>query len=106
MKKFLFLLIIGLSLSGTAAAAMLQDTRIEIGSHETAQNPGEATDRLEWFFTSSDLKSANTGQEANVLIKEEIDGQAGQVNKTTLVVMAAAVVFAYWLNKKKKQEFD
>ncbi|MDE4083636.1 hypothetical protein PO902_00905 [Planococcus maritimus] len=106
MKKFLFLLIVGLSLSSTATAEMLQDTRIEIESRETAQNPGEAADLLEWLFTSSDLKSANTGQEANVLIKEEIDEQAGKVNKTTLAVMAAAAVFAYWLNKKKKQEFD
>lgn len=106
MKKFLFLLIVGLSLSSTAAAEMLQDTRIEIESPETAQNPGEPADLLEWLFTSSDLKSANTGQEANILIKEEIDEQAGKVNKTTLAVMAAAAVFAYWLNKKKKQEFD
>lgn len=106
MKKILLFLVVGLSLSSPACAESIDDLWSETGNGETSLSYMEATKRLEWISTSSGLKSANVEREANVLIKEEIDEQAGKVNMITLAVMAAAAVFVYWLNRKKKQEFD
>ncbi len=106
MKKILLFLVVGLSLSSPACAESIDDLWNVTGNGETSLNYMEATKRLEWISTSSGLKSANVKREANVLIKEEIDEQAGKVNMITLAVMAAAAVFVYWLNRKKKQEFD
>lgn len=106
MKKILLFLVVGLSLSSPACAESIDDLWSETGNGETSLSYMEATKRLEWISTSSGLKSANVERQANVLIKEEIDEQAGKVNMITLAVMAAAAVFVYWLNRKKKQEFD
>jgi|GEM_PF-5874791 len=104
MKKVLLFLVVGLSFSSPAYAEWLDGLRNEPGIGETLSSYDEDTIRLEGPSASTGLLSANT--EANVLIKEEIDEQAGKVNGMTLAVMVAAAVFAYWLNKKKKQEFD
>lgn len=105
MKKILLFLVVGLSLSSPACAESIDDGWDETRD-ETSLSYMEAWVKLEWLSTSSGLKSANAEQEANVLIKEEIDEQAGKVNLITLAVIAAAAVFVYWLNRKKKKEFD
>ncbi|WP_211654062.1 hypothetical protein [Planococcus alpniumensis] len=104
MKKILLFLVVGLSLSSPACAELLDGLWNELGNGETLSSYDEAPIRLEWPSALTGVLSANT--EANVLIKEEIDEQAGKVNGMTLAVMAAAAVFVYWLNRKKKQEFD
>lgn len=100
MKKILFLLIVGLSLASPVSAEWMAELWNGAHSEQSAINASEAP---EWIAANG-LLAVNT--EATVAIKEEIDEQAGKVNEMTVTVMAAAAVFAYWLNKKKKQEFD
>lgn len=101
MKKILFLLIVGLSLASPVSAEWMDELRNDTRSEKPAINASEAPERI---AASNGLLAINT--EATVVVKEEIDEQAGKVNEMTLTVVAAAAVFAYWLNKKKKQEFN
>lgn len=101
MKKILFLLIVGLSLASPVSAEWMAELWNGAHSEQSAINASAAPERI---AVSNGLLAVNT--EATGAIKEEIDEQAGKVNEMTVTVMAAAAVFAYWLNKKKKQEFD
>ena len=101
MKKILFLLIVGLSLASPVSAEWMDELWNDTRSEKPAINASEAPERI---AAANGLLAINT--EATVVIKEEIDEQAGKVNEMTLTVVAAAAVFAYWLNKKKKQEFN
>ncbi|MGM0898106.1 MAG: hypothetical protein ACQEV0_09405 [Bacillota bacterium] len=106
MKKILFFLIVSLSLSSPASAVMDVNLVNEAGYGETSLSYGDAPIRSELIATASGLLPLSPKQEANGLIKDGIDAQAGKVNKKTIMVMAAAALFVFWLNRKRKQEFD
>lgn len=116
MKKFIFLIALALFLATqTYANATSATTNINesISSQASSYSLLTASDgilefegQIAGFSIMQSMKKAMEKSENELVIKADIDADAGKLNWVTLIAVAAAAIFVTLLNKKKKQEFD
>ena len=116
MKKLIFLIALALFLTTqTYADATISKTNLNesISSPASSYSSLPASDGILVFKGESagfsiiqSMKKATEKSENELVIKADIDADAGKLNWVTLIAVAAAALFVTLLNKKKKQEFD